>query len=83
MIAYLKPYDIVATKWMYFLIKDEELLKKYNYIQNKISNMTKKEFDRKPMYTKKLLKTKIKCNSSTKFHDKETPTAGSNLLFQE
>ena len=45
--------------------------------------MTKKEFDRKPMYNKKLLKTKIKCNSSTKFHDKETPTAGSNLLFQE
>ena len=32
MIAYLKPYDIVATKWMHFLIKDEELLKKYNYI---------------------------------------------------
>ena len=30
MIAYLKPCDIVATKWMYFLIKDKELLKKYN-----------------------------------------------------
>ena len=85
MIAYFKPSDIVATKWMYFLIKDEELLKNYNYIQNKISNMTKKEFDREPMYNKNLLKTKIKSNSSeaTKFYDKETPTAGSNLLLQE
>ena len=45
--------------------------------------MTKKEFDREPMYNKNLLKTKIKSNSSeaTKFYDKETPTAGSNLLL--
>ena len=34
------------------------------------------------MHNKKLLKTKIKSNSfeATKFHDKETPKAGSNLL---
>ena len=35
--GYVKRYDD-ETKWMYFLIEDEELLKKYNDIWNKVSN---------------------------------------------
>ena len=35
---------------MYFLIKDDELLKKYNDIWNKFNNSIIKEFDCKPIY---------------------------------
>ena len=41
--AYLKSYN-GQTKWMYFLIKDEELLEKYNTIWDKISADIKKKF---------------------------------------
>ena len=36
------------TEYMYFLIKDEELLKIYDKICEKVSNTTKKGFDSKP-----------------------------------
>ena len=39
------------TKWMYFLIEDEELLKKYDTIWNKVSTDIKKEFDSEPVYS--------------------------------
>ena len=32
----MKGYD-GQTKWMYFLIEDEDLLEKYNTIWNKVS----------------------------------------------
>ena len=48
------------TKGMYFLIKDEKLLEKHNEIWKKISSIIKKEFDSKPLYSKKYLITKIK-----------------------
>ena len=35
--GYVKRYND-ETKWMYFLIEDEELLKKYHDIWNKVSN---------------------------------------------
>ena len=35
---------------MYFLIEDDELLKKYNGIWNKVSNSIKKELDNEPIY---------------------------------
>ena len=38
--ACVKSYDD-ENKWMYFLIKDEELLKKYNEIYDKVSNQQK------------------------------------------
>ena len=38
--AYVKSYD-GQTKWMYFLIEDEDLLKKHNTIWNKVSIETK------------------------------------------
>ena len=42
--AYVKSYD-EQTKWMYFLIKDDDLLEKYNTIWDKVSADVKKEFD--------------------------------------
>ena len=49
--AYVKNYDR-QTKWMYFLIEDEDLLEKYNTIWDKFSADIKKEFDSEPVYQK-------------------------------
>ena len=51
------------------------LLEKYNTIWDKVSADIKKEFDSKPVYNKKILKTKIKYhgNELTDFFDKEIP----------
>ena len=62
--GYVKIYN-GQTKWMYFLIKDNDLLEKCNTIWNKVSADIKKEFDSDPVYNNIFLKTKIK------FHDKE------------
>ena len=40
--AYVKNYD-GQTKWMYFLIEDNDLLEKYNIIRDKVSADIKKE----------------------------------------
>ena len=55
--TYLKIYD-GQTKWMYFLIEEDDLLKKYNTIWNKVSADIKKEFDSEPVYNKNYFKTK-------------------------
>ena len=47
--AYVKSYD-GQTKWMYFLIEDDDLLEKYNTIWDKVSADIKKEFDSEPVY---------------------------------
>ena len=39
--AYVKSYD-GQTKWMNFLIEDDDLLKKYNTIWDKVSTDIKK-----------------------------------------
>ena len=57
--VYVKRY-YGQTKWMYFLIEDDDLLEKYNTIWDKVSAHIKKEFDSKPVYNKNYLKTKIK-----------------------
>ena len=57
--AYIKIYD-GQTKWMYFLIEDDDLLEKYNTIWDKVSANIKKDVDRKPVYNKEFLKTKNK-----------------------
>ena len=49
--AYVKKYD-GQTKWMYFLIKDDDLLEKYNTIWDKVSADIKKEFDSDLVYNK-------------------------------
>ena len=65
---------------MYFFIKDNDLLEKYNTIWDKVSGDIKKEFDSEPVYNKKLLKTKIKSygDEVIDFYDKEIPMVGSN-----
>ena len=45
---------------MYFMIKDHELLEKYNKIQDKVCNIIKKEFDNEPIYNDKYPKIKLK-----------------------
>ena len=49
--AYAKSYD-GQTKWMYFLIKDDDLLEKYNITWDKVSTDIKKEFDSELVYNK-------------------------------
>ena len=68
--AYVKSYD-GQTDWMYFLIKGDDLLAKYNTIWNKVSADIKKEFDSGSDYNKK---TKIKISHGdevTDFYDKK------------
>ena len=55
--TYVKSYD-GPTKWMYFLIKDNDLLEKYNTIWDKVSDDIKKEFDTESVHNKNFLKTK-------------------------
>ena len=57
--AYVKRYD-GQTKWMYFLIEDDDFLEKYNTIWDKVSTDIKKEFDSQPVSNKNFWKTKIK-----------------------
>ena len=52
---YVKSYD-VQTKLMYFLIEDDDLLKKYKTIWDKISTVIKKDFGSKPVCNKNFLK---------------------------
>ena len=49
--AWVKSYD-GQTKWIYFLIEDDDLLEKYNTISNKVSADIKKEFYNEPVYDK-------------------------------
>ena len=49
--AYIKRYDR-QTKWIYFLIEDDDLLEKCNTIWDKVSADIKKEFDREPVIIK-------------------------------
>ena len=55
---YVKCYD-GQTKWMHFFIENNDLLEKHNTICDTVSSAIKKEFDNKPVYIKKYLKTKI------------------------
>ena len=70
--AYVKGYDR-QTKWMYFLIEDDDVLEKYDTIWDKVGGDIKKEFDSEPVYNKNYLKTTIKShgNEITDFYDKK------------
>ena len=63
-----------------FLIEDDDLLKKYNTIWDKVSTHIKKESDSETVYNKEFLKTKIKSHRDevTDFYDKEIPKVHSN-----
>ena len=58
MSVYRRDFD--ETKYMSFLIKDDELLEKYNEIWEKVKNSIKKELHSEPVYNEKYQKTKIK-----------------------
>ena len=77
--AYVKSYD-GQTKWMYFLIEDDDLLKKYSTIWDKVRAAIKKEFESEPVYNKNFLKTKVKSygDEVTDFYDKKVPKVDSN-----
>ena len=45
---------------MYFLIKDDDLLEKYNIIWDKVSADIKKEFDDESVYNKNLFENQTK-----------------------
>ena len=47
--AYVKYYD-GQTKFLDFLIEDDDLIKKYNTIWDKVSADIKKEFYSEPVY---------------------------------
>ena len=76
--AYVKSYD-GQTKWMYFFIEDDDLLKKCNTTQDKVYADIKK-IDSKPVYNKNCLKTKIKSRGDevTDFYVKIIPKLDSN-----
>ena len=75
MSAYRKDLNI-ETKYMPFLLKDDELLEKYNEIWENVKNSIKKEFDSEPVYNQKYLKAKIKSYNgkiNTNFHNNRVP----------
>ena len=72
------PYrrDFDETKYLCFLVKDDELLEKYNDIWEKVSQSIKKELDGKPVNYEKHLKTEIKSDVgkiNTNFHNNKIP----------
>ena len=74
-IAYVKIYD-EQTKWMHFLIEDDDLSEKCNTIWNNVSADIKREFGRESVYNKSYLKTKTKSHGDefTNFYDKKFPS---------
>ena len=64
--TYAKSYD-GQTKWIHFLIEDDELLEKYSTIWEKVSANIKREFDTEPVYNKNYLETKIKSHDNELF----------------
>ena len=65
------------------MIKDDELLEKYNEIWDKVENSIKKEFDSRLVYNEKYLKAKIKSYNgkiSTNFHNNKIQRKGFQLI---
>ena len=76
MIGYVKNFD--SNKTMSFKIGSDKLLKTYNKIWEKISNLMSIEFDSEPVYgdNDKYIKTKIKMYGdrvNTHFQGKKVP----------
>ena len=77
---FVKSYD-GQTKWMYFFFDwNDNLLKEYNTIWDKISADIKREFDSKPICNKNFLKIKVKYHGDevTDFYDTKIPKVDSN-----
>ena len=68
---------------MSFLIKNDELLEKYNEIWEKVRNSVKKELDNVPVYNEICLKNKIKSYNgriNTNFCNNIIPKEGSQCI---
>ena len=81
MSAYRRNFD--ETKYMPFLIKDNELLEKCNGIWDKVSSVIKKRFYSEPVYNEKHLKAKIEFYDrkiNTNFHKDNMPKEGSHCI---
>ena len=81
MSAYREDFD--ETKYISFLIKDDELLEKYNEIWENVKNIMKKEFDSEPVYNEKYLKAKINSYNgkiNTNCHNNKIPKEGSRFV---
>ena len=81
MIGYVKNFD--SNKTMSFKISDNKLLKKYNKIWERISNLMNIEFDSEPVYVDNdiYIKTKIKMfedRVNTNFQGKNVPKENSS-----
>ena len=78
--------DFDETKYMSFLIKNEELLEKYDEIWDKVSNkaiLFKKGFDSEPVYNENYLRTKLKSYEgkiNTYFQGDKIPEEGSHCI---
>ena len=66
---------------MSFLIKDDELLEKYNEIWEKVKNIIKKEFDSEPVYNEKAKIKSYNGKINTSFHNNKIPKEGSQFIF--
>ena len=75
MIVYVKNFD--SNKTMSFKVGDNKLLRKYNKIWEKISNLMNIEFDSEPVYgdNDKYIKTKkmYEDRVNTNFQGKKVP----------
>ena len=69
-------------KWMSFLIKSDNLLKKYNDIWNKVTNSIKKNLIANLSTIKRKLKTKTRyyVDEPTDFHFRKISEAGPNYI---
>ena len=72
--------DFDKTKYLSFLIKDDELLEKYNEVWKRVKHSLRREFDSEPVDNEEYLKAKIKSFNgkiNTKFHNNKIPREGS------
>ena len=81
MIGFVKHFG--SNKTMSFKVSDNKLLKKYNKICEKISNLMNIDFDSEPVYGDgdKCMKTKIKIYEdrvNTTFQGKKVPKENIN-----
>ena len=53
-ILYAKYFN-ENNKWINLIVKDEEILKKYNKRWSKIKSFFKREFDKEPVYSDKYI----------------------------
>ena len=68
---------------MSFLLKNNELLEKFNEIWDKVSKIIKKKFDSAPIYIEKYLRTKMisyEGKVSTNFNVNKIPKEGSQYI---